>query len=151
VTVDYTLKNDQGEVLDTSEGRKPLEYLHGAGNLVVGLEKALEGKQAGDALEVNVPPEEGYGQRDERLVRKVPARKLGAKTPVEVGRRYPVHTEAGPRMVLVTALKGDYATIDANHELCGMTLHFAVKVVQVRQASDEEVAHGHPHGPEGHH
>jgi FKBP-type peptidyl-prolyl cis-trans isomerase SlyD len=150
VTIEYTLKDDAGEVLDTSEGRKPLTYLHGTGSLIPGLEKALEGKTAGDSLEVTVGADEAYGPRDERLVRKMPLRRIREER-IQVGRRYTADTAEGPRLVLVTAVAGDYVTVDANHPLAGMTLHFAVKIVEVRDASAEELEHGHVHGPGGHH
>jgi FKBP-type peptidyl-prolyl cis-trans isomerase SlyD len=150
VTIGYTLKNDAGEVLDTSEGRAPLAYLHGAGNIVPGLEKALDGKSPGDAIEVSLPPEDGYGVRDEGQVRNVPLRKL-PEGKVTVGTRYRVQTESGPVAALVTAIRGDFATIDANHPLAGMTLHFAVTVVDVRDATADEITHGHVHVPGEHH
>ena len=154
VSIDYTLKSEAGDVLDTSEGKEPLTYLHGVGNLVPGLERALEGHAAGDSLEVNLPPAEGYGDRNEKLVRNVPLRKLatgGADKKPQVGRRYRAQLDDGMAVVLVTGLKGDYATVDANHPLAGMTLHFQVKVVEVREATDEELKHGHVHGPGDHH
>jgi len=150
VTIGYTLKDDAGKVLDSSEGGEPLTYLHGAGDIVPGLEKALDGKQVGDEISVSLSPEEAYGQRDERQVRNVPLRKL-PKGKVEVGMQYEVTTEAGPMLALVTAVRGDYATIDANHPLAGMRLHFDVKVVEVRDATAEELEHGHVHGPGDHH
>jgi FKBP-type peptidyl-prolyl cis-trans isomerase SlyD len=150
VTIGYTLKDDAGKVLDSSDGGEPLTYLHGAGDIVPGLEKALDGKQVGDAISVSLSPEEAYGQRDERQVRNVPLRKL-PKGKVEVGMQYEVTTEAGPMLALVTAVRGDYATIDANHPLAGMRLHFDVKVVEVRDATAEELEHGHVHGPGDHH
>ena len=149
VTIGYTLKDDDGEVLDTSEGGEPLTYLHGTGDIVPGLEKALDGKQAGDAISVILSPDEGYGQRDERQIRNIPLRKLPAGK-VEVGMQYQITTEAGPMMALVTAVRGDYATIDANHPLAGMRLHFDVKVVEVRDATADELQHGHVHGPGEH-
>lgn len=150
VSIEYTLKNDAGEVLDKSEGRGPLVYLHGVGNLVPGLEKALEGKAAGESLEVTLPPEEGYGQRNDKLVRKVPLRKIQDPRP-QPGKRYRAQMDDGLRIVLVTALSGDYATVDANHPLAGMNLHFSVKVAAVREATAEELSHGHVHGQGGHH
>lgn len=150
-SIEYTLKNDAGQVIDSSQGRAPLSYLHGAGNIVPGLEKALLGKSVGDTLEVSVPPADGYGERDERLIRNVPMRKLPAgKT--QVGMQLRVQTEHGPQLLTVKALRGDYATVDANHPLAGMTLHFSVKVTDVRDASEEELAHGHVHvhGEHGH-
>jgi FKBP-type peptidyl-prolyl cis-trans isomerase SlyD len=150
VTIGYTLKDDAGKVLDTSEGGEPLTYLHGTGDIVPGLEKALDGKQVGDAISVSLAPEEAYGHRDEGQVRNVPLRKL-PKGKVEVGMQYEVTTEAGPMLALVTAVRGDYATIDANHPLAGMRLHFDVNVVAVRDATPEELEHGHVHGPGDHH
>ncbi len=152
VTIGYTLKDDEGKVLDTSEGEggEPLTYLHGAGDIVPGLEKALDGKQVGDAISVSLAPEDAYGQRDEGHVRNIPLRKLPAGK-VQVGMQYQITTDAGPMLALVTAVRGDYATIDANHPLAGMRLHFDVKVVEVRDATAEELEHGHVHGPGDHH
>jgi FKBP-type peptidyl-prolyl cis-trans isomerase SlyD len=149
VSIEYTLKDDEGKVLDTSEGRKPLTYLHGLGNLVPGLEKALEGKTAGAAFEVTLSPEEGYGHRDEKLVRKLPLRKLADKNP-QPGRRTRAQFDDGLRLALITAVSGDYATVDGNHALAGKSLHFAVKVVEVRVATTDELEHGHAHGAGGH-
>jgi len=150
VTIEYTLKDDAGEVLDSSDGGEPLSYIHGAGNIVPGLEKALDGKNVGDAITTKVAPEEGYGARDEELIQKIPSRKLPDKK-AKVGGRYRVQTSEGPTVVLVTAIAGDYVTIDANHPLAGMTLHFEVKVVGVREPTSEELQHGHVHGAGGHH
>ena len=149
VSIDYTLKDDKGEVLDTSEGREPLTYLHGAGNIIPGLEKALEGKSAGDELEATIGPAEGYGDRDESQVRNIPTRKLHDKNPVP-GRRYRAALDDGHAIVLVTEVKGDYAKVDANHPLAGKTLHFKVKVTNIRAATEEEKTHGHVHGGDGH-
>lgn len=150
VTISYTLKGDDGEVIDTSVGADPLVYIQGVGSLVPGLEKALEGKAAGDHLAVSVPPAEGYGERDESLIRKIPVRKLpdGRAT---AGARVRVQTDHGPMTLLVTAVQGDYASVDPNHPLCGKTLHFEVDVVGVREATTEELAHGHVHAPGDHH
>lgn len=150
VSFEYTLKDDAGKVLDTSDGREPLTYLHGMGNIIPGLEKALAGKSAGDALEVTISPEEGYGRRDEKLVRNIPTRKLSDANPV-AGRRYRAQLEEGVAVVVVTAVKGDYAVVDANHPLADKTLHFAVKVTEVRAATEDELQHGHVHGAGGHH
>lgn len=150
VTIHYTLKNDEGEVLDTSAGRDPLTYLHGGGNIVPGLEKALDGKQVGEKVTARVTPEEGYGQRDQGNIRNLPRRKI-PEGKVEVGTRFRVQTEAGYVVATVTALRGDYVTVDANHPLAGLNLNFEVEVVEVRDATEEEVTHGHVHGPGGHH
>jgi FKBP-type peptidyl-prolyl cis-trans isomerase SlyD len=149
VSIDYTLKDDTGTVLDTSDGREPLDYLQGAGNIIPGLEKALVGKTVGDAIDVVIGPDDGYGRRDDKAVRKLPLRKLADKNP-QVGRRYRAQLDDGVAVVLVTAISGDYATIDANHPLADKQLHFAVKVTGVRAATDEEKEHGHVHGAHGH-
>ena len=150
VSFEYTLKDDAGAVLDTSEGGEPLTYLHGSGNIIPGLEKALEGKAAGDNLDLTVGPDEGYGRRDEKLIRNLPVRKLSDKNPV-AGRRCRAQLEEGVAVVMVTSVKGDYATVDANHPLADKTLHFSVKVTEVRAATEEEITHGHVHGAGGHH
>jgi FKBP-type peptidyl-prolyl cis-trans isomerase SlyD len=149
VTIKYTLKDDGGAVLDTSEGHDPLTYLHGAGNIVPGLEAALDGKAVGDVIAATLSPAEGYGPRDENQIRNVPLRKL-PDGKAKVGMRYRIQTEDGQMVALVTAVRGDYATIDANHPLAGKTLHFDVEVVAIRDATEEELTHGHVHGPGGH-
>jgi FKBP-type peptidyl-prolyl cis-trans isomerase SlyD len=149
VAIEYTLKNDAGQVIDSSAGREPLAYLQGAGNIVPGLERALEGKEKGDSIEVVVPPAEGYGERDDRLIQNIAIRKLPDRK-AEVGMRIRVQTQQGPRILTVKAVRGDYATVDANHPLASITLHFSVKVMDIRDATDEELAHGHVHGERGH-
>jgi FKBP-type peptidyl-prolyl cis-trans isomerase SlyD len=149
VSIEYTLSDDEGQTLDTSVGREPLAYLHGAGNIVVGLEKALEGKEVGAEVQVSVPPEEGYGHYDAGFVRNVPVRKL-PNGRAQAGQRLRLDTNAGPRIFTIVSVKGDYAKLDGNHPLAGKTLHFKVKVVEVRQPTAEELEHGHVHGPGGH-
>ena len=145
VSIHYTLKDGAGAVIDTSSGNEPLAYIHGIGNLVPGLEAALEGKGKGTKLDVTVAPAEGYGPRDDKLVQKVPKRMFEGG--VEVGMRF----HAGPSVVTVTHIIGDMVTIDANHPLAGQDLHFSVEVMDVREASEEELEHGHVHGAGGHH
>jgi FKBP-type peptidyl-prolyl cis-trans isomerase SlyD len=147
----YTLTNDAGDVLDSSDGREPLPYLHGKGNIVVGLEKELAGKQAGDKLTVKVSPEEGYGVRNEELVQKVPRRAFQGVANLEPGMQFQAESNMGPVSVVVTAVTGDMVTVDGNHPLAGETLHFAVEITEVREATVEEVLHGHVHGAGGHH
>ena len=146
VSISYTLKDDSGKVVDTSEGRAPLVYLHGTGSIVPGLEKALLGKQTGDEVHVDLSVDDAYGRRDEKKGRKVPLRKL-PQGKVTAGMRYRGQTEGGPVSALVTAVQGDYATIDANHPLADMNLHFDIKIVDVRDATAEELEHGHAHAP----
>lgn len=150
VTINYTLKDDGGQVLDTSEGRGPLAYLHGAGNLIPGLEKELDGKNPGDKLNVTVAPEHAYGQHDPRAVHQVPKAAFQGVPDVQVGMQFRTEGQQGQRVVTVTKVEGDTITVDGNHALAGKTLHFDVEVVNVRQASPEEIAHGHVHGPGGH-
>jgi FKBP-type peptidyl-prolyl cis-trans isomerase SlyD len=151
VTMEYTLKNEQGEVLDTSDGAEPLTYLHGVGGIVPGLEKALDGKTTGDIVDVSLTPAEGYGNRNEKLIRRVPIRKVGdGRTRIAAGGRYPAMLPDGPTMVTVATIDGDYATVDPNHPLADMKLNFHVKVVDVRKATADEIKHGHVHGAHGH-
>lgn len=139
----YTLTNDAGEVLDKSPADNPLRYLHGAGNIVPGLENALAGKRAGDALTADVAPEEGYGVRHEGLVQVVPRAAFEGVESVEKGMQFQANTPQGPLLVTVTSIDGDQVTVDGNHPLAGRTLHFAVEIAEVRDASAEELEQGH--------
>jgi FKBP-type peptidyl-prolyl cis-trans isomerase SlyD len=149
VTIKYTLRDEEGAVLDSTDGRDPMTYLHGAGNLVPGVEEALEGKSPGDEIKVIVPPEKGYGLREEDNVRNVPVRKLPGK--IKPGSAVQLNTNHGTIVAVVKAIQGDYATVDLNHPLAGKTLRFELEVVDVRDATEEELSHGHVHGPGGHH
>ena len=149
VSIEYTLSDDEGQTVDTSDGREPLSYLHGAGNIVPGLEKALEGQEIGATIQVSVTPEQGYGHHEAGLVRNVPLRKL-PEGRAQAGQRLRLDTSVGARVFTVVSVKGDYARLDGNHPLAGKTLHFKVKVVGVRQPTAEELEHGHVHGPGGH-
>jgi FKBP-type peptidyl-prolyl cis-trans isomerase SlyD len=151
VSIHYTLTDEAGAVLDSSSGGDPLAYLHGAGNIIPGLEKALEGKQAGDKLDVIVQPEDGYGVRDEGLVQQVPRRAFQGVRDIKPGMRFNANTGQGAAQVTVTQVQGDMVTIDGNHALAGVTLKFSVEVSKVREATAEELMHGHVHGPGGHH
>ena len=151
VLIHYTLTDDSGQVLDSSSGRDPLAYLHGKGNIIPGLEKALEGKQAGDKLNVAVQPAEGYGERDERLVQDVPREAFENVDEVNPGMQFQAQNEQGQaRVVTVTKVADDLITIDANHPLAGANLNFDVEVTEVREPTAEELEHGHVHGPGGH-
>lgn len=150
VTIHYTLKDDSGAVLDSSAGGEPLAYLQGHGNLVPGLERALEGKEGGAKVAVTLAPAEAYGSRDAALVRRVPKRSLGAGE-IRKGMQFQARSDDGMRVFTVTAVTGDMVTLDGNHPLADQTLHFDVEVVSVRAASEEELEHGHVHGPGGHH
>jgi len=150
VSIDYELKNAEGEVLDSSDGQQPLVYLQGANNIIVGLEEQLEGKTVGDELSVVVEPDKGYGMPVEALVQQVPVSAFGGEIDkVEVGMRFQAETQQGPVPVVVTAVENEMVTVDGNHPLAGQQLHFAVAVKEVRDASAEEIEHGHVHGSEG--
>ncbi len=151
VSIHYTLKNDAGEVLDSSAQGEPLTYLHGHGNLITGLERELTGKNAGDRLQVKIPPAQGYGEYDKALIQKVPRRALKGIPKITVGMRLQAQTEHGVRAVTVSHVAGDMVTLDGNHPLAGQNLNFEVEVAEVRPASAEELSHGHVHGPGGHH
>ena len=150
VSIDYTLTDKEGSVLDSSKGREPLVYIHGTGSIVVGLEEALEGKDKGATIKASVPPEKGYGQRDAKLTQKVP-RSMFDVQDLSPGMRFHAQAEHGSQVVTVTAVDKDSVTVDANHPLAGETLNFEVTVVDVRAATAEELAHGHVHGDGGHH
>jgi FKBP-type peptidyl-prolyl cis-trans isomerase SlyD len=149
VSIEFTLKDDKGEVMETSVGKDPLWYLHGMGNLVPGLEKALEGKAANETVDVTLKPADAYGDRNDKDIFNVPLRKFKAPK-IQVGGRYQVQAADGLRVVQVMAVNGDYAKVDGNHPLAGKTLHFIVKVVEVRDATEEELQHGHVHDAHGH-
>jgi FKBP-type peptidyl-prolyl cis-trans isomerase SlyD len=151
VTIHYTLKDDSGAVLDSSSGGEPLAYIQGHGNLVVGLEKALEGRPAGATLAVVIPAEDGYGKHDAALIQRVPKRSLQGSGEVKKGMQFHARTGDGMRVFTVSAVVGDMITLDGNHPLADKTLHFDVQVVDVREATAEELEHGHVHGAGGHH
>ena len=150
VTIDYTLTDDTGSVLDTSKGAEPLVYVQGIGNLIPGLEKALEGKNPGDQLQVSIPPEEAYGERDEENFEVVSRAVFENSDDLQVGIQVQAQTDAGVQILTVTALDEDSVTLDGNHPLAGETLNFDVMVVDVRAATSEELEHGHAHGGDGH-
>jgi FKBP-type peptidyl-prolyl cis-trans isomerase SlyD len=151
-TIDYTLTDPQGQVIDTSKGRQPLSYLHGASNIIPGLESALEGKSAGEVVNVTVPPEKGYGPRDPNLLQSVPRSNFQGVNDIKPGMQFQAQTpQGGQHVVTVVKVDPQNVTVDANHPLAGMELKFDVTVVDVRQASPEEINHGHAYGVNGHH
>ena len=145
VAMHYTLTNDQGEVLDSSEGREPLKFLQGAHNIIIGLENALEGKAVGDAFDVTVEAEEAYGVRHEQMIQKVPKSAFQGVENIEVGMSFQAETEHGPVPVTITEVVDDVVTVDGNHELAGQRLHFKVSIEEVREATKEEMEHKHAH------
>lgn len=150
VSIEYTLTNADGEVLDSSDGGAPLVYLHGAGNIIPGLEKALEGKQEGDAVNVTVEPAEAYGEFNAELIAVLGRNMFEGVDDLEVGMQFHASgPDGGMQIVTIKALEGDEVTVDGNHPLAGEQLTFDVKVLEVREASEDEMAHGHIHGEGG--
>ncbi len=146
VSMHYKLTDDDGTVLDSSEGSEPLAYLHGSGNIIPGLEKALVGKVEGDSVQVKVEPAEGYGDVDPELVQTVNKAAFEGVESIEAGMAFQAEAPDGSvRSIVVKETNGDDVTIDANHPLAGFILHFDVEIVGVREATEEEVAHGHAH------
>jgi FKBP-type peptidyl-prolyl cis-trans isomerase SlyD len=145
VTLDYVLKDDGGEILDRSADDEPLAYLHGRGNIIPGLERELEGKAEGDSLSVTVKAEDAYGAYSEELVAEIPKANFGDAGEISVGMQFEAHEGDSVHLVTVTAVDGDKVTVDGNHPLAGQTLHFQVSVVQVREATAQELTHGHIH------
>jgi FKBP-type peptidyl-prolyl cis-trans isomerase SlyD len=151
VSIDYTLTGPQGRVLDSSKEGQPLVYMHGVGGLIPGLERELEGKQAGDQLKTTVAARDAYGERNEELRQTVPREAFQGVPKIEPGMQFQARNPNGQTMVVsVLKVEGDQVTVDANHPLAGVPLTFDVKVVDVREATAEEKSHGHAHGPGGH-
>ena len=142
VSIDYTLTDEQGTLLDSSDGREPLSYVHGAGQIVPGLERALEGKSPGDSVQVTVPPQDAYGERSPDLLQTVPREQFPAGTVPEVGQQFQVQMPTGARLVTVANVDDDAVLIDANHPLAGHELNFDVTVKDVRDATAEEQQRG---------
>ena len=152
VTIEYTLKNGTGEVLDTSVGDEPLTYLQGHDNIVPGLENALAGKKVGDIVTIAVPPEEGYGVRDPAGTRQIERDAFPEGADLQVGMQFSAELEDEEVVPLwVVAVDDEFVHVDLNHPLAGETLHFEVTVLELRAALANELAHGHPHGRDGHH
>src|SRR5690606_11607068 len=147
----YTLTDSTGKVLDSSTDQEPLSYLHGAGNIIPGLEKALLGKTVGDKLNVAVQAAEAYGERDDTMVQELPNSMFSGVDKIEVGMEFHAETEHGLQVVTVTAVENDTVTIDGNHPLAGVDLNFDLEITEVRDATAEELNHGHAHGAGGHH
>jgi FKBP-type peptidyl-prolyl cis-trans isomerase SlyD len=146
----YTLTDDQKQVIDSSEGRDPLTYLHGGGHIVPGLEKQMEGRSVGDKFSAEVAPEEGYGVHHAELMQEVPREAFQGVEDIQPGMQFQGRGPQGEINVTVTKIENDQVFIDGNHPLAGKTLHFAVEVTGVRDATAEELEHGHVHGAGGH-
>jgi FKBP-type peptidyl-prolyl cis-trans isomerase SlyD len=149
VSIHYTLRDNEGNVIDSSSGSTPLLYIQGIGNLILGMEEGLEGKSKGDKVEIKVSPEKGYGVRNDQLIQQVPRTAFGNQE-VKKGMQFQAQTQQGTQVVTVTEVGLENVTVDGNHPLAGVDLNFSVEVMEVRDASSEELAHGHVHGPGGH-
>ncbi len=151
VTLNYTLTDNEGTVIDESKDNS-FAYLHGASNIIPGLENALTGKLAGESLSVSVAPEDGYGERDAARTQSVPKNMFPEDAEIEIGMQF--HAQ-GPNeetiVVTVTEVEDETVAVDGNHPLAGVELNFAVEIIEVRDASQEEIEHGHVHGAGGHH
>lgn len=147
VSIHYTLKNDQGEVMDSSDGKAPLTYLHGANNLINGLESELQGKTAGAKFNATISPEQAYGEVKQDFIQVIKKEMFEGVDNVEAGMTFVAQGDGGQqRQVRVTEVAGDDVTIDANHPMAGLTLHFEVEVLEVRDGTAQEIEHGHVHG-----
>lgn len=145
VSIEYTLTGPDGAVIDSSEGYGPLEYIHGKGMIIVGLESALEGKAVGDALKVEVQPEEGYGVRNDEMVITIPMEHFEEVGDVEIGMQFQVNFGHATHLMTVVSIEEDGVVADGNHPLAGLVLNFDVKVVDIREATEEELEQGHLH------
>lgn len=150
VSMHYTLTDEQGQELDSSVGQEPLVFLSGAQNIIDGLDKALQGKTAGEKLTVSVAPEEGYGDVHQELIQKVPHDNFQGVDDIQVGMQFMAQTPGGQQPVTVIGVEEDGVMLDGNHPLAGKTLNFDVEIVDVREAVAEELEHGHVHGEGGH-
>ena len=146
VSIHYTLTNDEGEVIDSSEGNEPLVYLHGGGNIISGLEKALHGKAVGEKFNVRIDAEDAYGEFMDDRIQVISRDMFEGVDEIEVGMQFHADVSSGPGVITVVNVDGDDITIDGNHPLAGVPLTFAVEVIEIRPASREELAHGHIHG-----
>lgn len=150
VQIHYILTDDDKQVLDSSEGREPLAYMHGLGQLIPGLEKELTGLETGSNKEVRIQPKDAYGEYDKDLVATVPKSGFRGDEELVAGMKVQVDTDDGQKIAKVEKIEGDKVTLNLNHPLAGKHLNFTVDVVEVREATDEEIEHGHVHGPGGH-
>jgi FKBP-type peptidyl-prolyl cis-trans isomerase SlyD len=146
VALHYTLKNDDGMELDSSSGRQPLQYLHGGAGIIPGLESELAGKKVGDKFAVTIQPEDAYGESRPELINAVARSQFPADLDLQPGMQFEGQTQSGEtKLITIRSIEGETVTVDANHPLAGQVLHFDVSVEDIREASDDEIAAGHPH------
>lgn len=151
VTFHYTLKDDNGEIIDTSSGKDPLAYIQGTGSIVIGLENEMEGKKIGDAFEVSVNPAEGYGEVNNDLIRTLPKEQFKHfGDQLVIGLNIYIESPQGQIPATIVDINDEDVSFDMNHPLAGKKLNFSIEVTDIRDASAEELDHGHVHGPGGH-
>lgn len=151
VSFHYTLTNTAGEIIDSSAGGDALVYLHGSGNIISGLEAALNGKKVGDKFTVTIAPKDAYGERMDDMIQVIERKMFEGIDELEVGMQFHADVSHGPGIVTIVEIEGDDVTIDGNHPLAGEALTFDVEVTEIRDATEEELDHGHVHGEGGHH
>ncbi len=152
VSIDYVLRDDEGDVVDSSEGEEPLAYIHGHEQIVPGLERALDGRVKGDTVDAKIEPKDGYGERDDKRILRITRDELPPGMKPAIGMEVGAEDEDGEHIPFwITEVRDKEIVLDGNHPLAGKTLHFAVKIVDVRAATKEELSHGHVHGTGGHH
>ncbi|PIP88605.1 MAG: peptidylprolyl isomerase [Bdellovibrionales bacterium CG12_big_fil_rev_8_21_14_0_65_38_15] len=151
VTMNYTLKDDKGTVIDSSSENGPLSFIQGIGNIITGLEAKMEGKEKGDKFNCTISPVDGYGEADPNLIQKVERSQFGEGDTLEVGMMFEVGNDEQTFIARVISLDDQNVTLDANHPMAGQTLNFDIEILNVRAAEANELAHGHAHGEGGHH
>lgn len=151
VTLHYTLTDDSGAVLDSSAGSPPMSYLHGHGNIIPGLERALEGMAAGFKSTVTVPAVEGYGEKNPEAVFEAPREHFPPEMELAPGMQVTSESRDGAMPLTIVEVTDSVVVLDGNHPLAGKTLHFDVEIVDIRAATEEELTHGHVHSGDGHH
>ncbi len=150
ITLNYILKDDEGNIIDSAEDGS-FAYLHGAANIIPGLEHALLGKSAGDELSIAIEPDQGYGERNEDMSQVVPRDMFDTDEEIKIGMQFHAESPDGqPLSVTVTDISDKEVTVDGNHPLAGVNLNFEVKILDIREATEEELEHGHVHGAGGH-
>jgi FKBP-type peptidyl-prolyl cis-trans isomerase SlyD len=142
----YTLTDDAGTTLDTSAGGEPLVYIHGLGHIIPGLEAKVEGKAAGDKIKAVIEPKDAYGERVDEMVNSMPKSEFPDTEELAEGMQFQVDTDKGPLILTIVEVKDDEVVLDGNHPLAGYTLHFDVEITEVREATKDELEHGHVHG-----
>ncbi len=145
VTIEYTLKDQEGDVLDSSKGSQPLSFIQGSGMVISGIEDAVSGKSEGDSFSATIDPSEGYGEYNDELIFDLPKGRLEGLEDVEVGMHAQAVKKNGTQILTVKEVKDDSVIFDANHPLAGQKLFFDIEIKDVREATDEELEHGHPH------